>query len=87
MRVTRNDIAKQFDALIEGTRSREDIEKWAEARIHAQDLGELVYEPPTAEDQLWRAIQYLLGVALKASPSGYLHSVTDFEAFRREVEV
>ena len=32
MRVTRNDISKQFDALIDGTRTREDVEKWAEGR-------------------------------------------------------
>src|SRR5262245_45521462 len=77
VKVTRSDIANQFDALIGGTRPREDIEKWAEARVHAQDLGELVYEPAGAEGQLWRAIQYLLGVALKTSPSDYLHSVED----------
>jgi hypothetical protein len=87
VKVTRSDIAKQFDALIGGTRSREDIETWAEARMHAQDLGELMYEPAAAEEQLWRAITFLLGVGLKTSSSDYLHSVEDFEAFRREVEV
>lgn len=87
MKVTRSEISKQFDALIDGTSSREDTEQWAAARMQAQDLGELVYEPAAAEKELWRAIKYLLGVGLKTSSSDYLHSVKDFEAFRREVEV
>jgi hypothetical protein len=87
VKVSRSDIANQFDALIDGSRSREDVEKWAEARMRAQDLGELVYQPAAEAAQLWRAIEYLLGVGLKTSSSDYLHSVEDFEAFRREVEV
>jgi hypothetical protein len=87
VKVTRIEISKQFDALIDGTSSREDTEKWAEVRMRAQDLGELKYEPAAAADQLWTAIKYLLGVGLKTSPSDYLHSVEDFQAFRREFKV
>jgi hypothetical protein len=87
VRITRNEISKQFDALIAGERSREEVERWAQARMQAQELGELVYESRADEPQLWRAIAYLLGVGLKDSPLSYLHSIEDFEAFRREVNV
>ena len=79
MRVTRNDISKQFDALIDGTRTREDVEKWAEACMHSADLGELAYEPVSAEEQLWHATTYLLGAGLKTSASDYLHDLQDVE--------
>jgi hypothetical protein len=85
--ITRSDISKQFDALIDGTGSREDIDRWAETLMRAQDLGKLKFEPATDEDQLWRAITYLFGVGLKTSSSNYLHSVEDFRAFRSGVKV
>ena len=83
MNVTPSDIGEQFDLLISGQRSREDVEAWAEARQRAEDARELVYMPPGEEDRLWDAIKYLLGVALKTIPDGYLHSVEDFETYRR----
>ena len=54
--------------------------------MRAQELGELVYEPAAAADKLWRAIKYLFGVGMKTSSSDYLHSVENFEAFRREAK-
>jgi hypothetical protein len=85
--VTAGDISEQFDALLSGERTREEVERWAEERMHAEDTGELRYEPPSEEDRLWRAIIFLLGVGLRTAPDAYLHSPEDFLAFRREARI
>lgn len=87
MVVTAADISEQFDALLSGERTREEIEGWAEERMYAADAGALRYEPPAEEQRLWGAITYLLGVGLRVAPGAYLHSPEDFLAFRRETDI
>ena len=82
MRVSASDITEQFDLLISGRRSREEIEAWAEARQRAADERRLEYDPRSDEARLWGAVTYLLGVALR-DPDEYLHVVADFEQYRR----
>jgi len=81
--VTAKQISERFDALIQGTESRESIEDWAYARMAACDAETLRYEPPTDGDRLWDAIKYLLGVGLKTE-HGYLFSRRDFETYRQQ---
>jgi hypothetical protein len=80
--VTAKDLSEIFDALIQGTQSRESIEDWARYRMAAADAGELQFKPPHDEPRLWDATKYLLGVGLRTGPSSYLHSLEDFEVFR-----
>ena len=83
MKITPAHITEQFDLLISGRRSREEIEAWAEERMRAADLGLLEYEPRADEGRLWGAIMYLLGVAMPSAPGEYLHATADFEQYRR----
>ncbi len=83
MIVTLTDIGDQFDALLSGTRSREDVETWADRHMRAEDEGRLVYEPKSDEARIWDAITYLSGVALRTAPAVYLHAPEDFLAYRR----
>jgi hypothetical protein len=83
MRVSAADVSAQFDALISGRRSPEDVEQWATARMVAEDAGELAFEPPAEAERLWDAILYLLGVGLRVGPGEYLHSRADFEGYRQ----
>jgi len=85
--VTVAEISEQFDALIAGRRSAEEIERWADERMRAHDARDLEFVPRADEGRLWRAITYLLGVGLKVSADQYLHSKEDFEAFRRQINV
>ena len=87
IKVTAEDVSEQFDALMSRRRPPEDIEAWAGERMRASDEGRLEYDPPSDEDRLWDAILYLLGVGLKTGPDTYLHSVEDFEHYRREAEL
>ena len=81
--VTAKQISERFDALIQGVESRESIESWADARMHAEDARTLRYEPQSDEDRLWDAIGYLQGVGSKTE-HGYLFSRQDFETYRSE---
>ena len=83
MKVTAADISDQFELLISGRSSREAVEHWAGLRMRAEDEGRLQYEPASDEERLWDAIKYLLGVGLRVAPNTYLHSVEDFEEYRR----
>jgi hypothetical protein len=78
------DVSSAFDALVNGTQSREEIERWADERMRAEDEGRLQYEPKHEEARIWRGISYLGGVALQQVPGAYLHCVDDFVAFRRQ---
>jgi hypothetical protein len=87
MKVRAADISEQFDLLIAGRRSREEIEMWAVARMHAEDARTLEYEPPEDEMRLWDAIKYLGGVGLKVAPDEYLYCEEDFIKYRRAAQL
>jgi hypothetical protein len=77
------DINEQFDALLSGERTREEVEAWAAERMRAEDEGRLTYAPPADEERLWEAITYLLGVGLRDAPDRYLLDPEDLLDFRR----
>ena len=83
MKISASEITEQFDLLVSARRSREQIEAWAEERQCAEDEQRLEYDPPTDEARIWEAITYLCGVGLEVAPGEYLHSVRDFEEYRR----
>ena len=81
------EVTEQFDGLLSGLRSREDVEAWAEARRRAEDKGRLEYEPRADQARLWDAITYLSGVELRAGPGAYLHAPEDLLQFRRAADL
>ena len=82
MTVTKAEISAMFDALLDGTRSREEIARWAQERRRADDQRMLVYEPTAAESQIWEGILYLIGVDTEVAPGSYLFSTEAFREFR-----
>ncbi len=84
MRVTLKEVSDAFDALIHGTRSREEIAHWAEERRQAYDRRELIYDPHREEARIWESIPYLTGVDLEDAPGFYLDTVDAFVLFRTE---
>lgn len=78
------EIREIFADLISNKRSREDISLWATSLMQAQDEGRLFYHPQEAEDIIWEAIKYLIGVDLKILPDTYLHGTEDFEQYVRD---
>lgn len=81
------DVSVAFDALISGTKSREEIAAWAANLVDANDEGNLIYDPISSRHITWRAVKYLSGVDLKDSPYTYLHTVEDFLVFRKKLSI
>jgi hypothetical protein len=81
MRVSTSDVVRAFRALLDGSQSREEIADWAAGVRAADDSGGLEYAPPTAEEAIWRALEFLMGVDLKDGPSSYLHTEEDFQLY------
>lgn len=83
MRVTTKDIVTAFDDLLTGARSREEIASWAASACAADDGEGLEYAPQGAEDVIWDALLYLMGVDMQDAPGSYLHVQGDFEDYWR----
>ena len=86
MKVTLQDIQQRFDALIEGTESREDVAEFAGLAMRADDARSLEIEYKF-EDRIWKAILFLSGVDLQYEPGRYLYSVVDFIKTRKNLEI
>lgn len=87
MIVTRHELIEAFDDLIAGNRSREAIADLAKTAMMADDVGKLILEPETEAKKLWETIIYLSGVDIMDSPDVYLHTIDDFQAYRRKVDL
>lgn len=85
--VSLDDIRQAFDALVSGQKPREDVARWAEQLIEAQELGLLEYSPSKEKPRIWDAIQYLSGVAEEDAPGSYFFSTDAFVEYRRELGV
>lgn len=77
--VSIRDVQSTFKALIAGTMTREQADRWAFERIDAFDQQELRFEPVDEEERIWSALQYLYGIDLQEEPGTYLHSLDDIE--------
>ena len=80
MKVSVDDVAARFSSLLEGKRTREEVADWALAVRRADDGGLLNYLPPSAEQAIWQALEYLEGADLKDGPDTYLHNDEDHRA-------
>ena len=79
MLLTSDQIDDVYSRLIAGTLSREDADRWAYVRMRACDAGELEFQPPSDEEMLWSALQYLYGIDIQHAPGDYLHSIEDIK--------
>lgn len=87
MQITLYEIKTKFDELINEDIPREAITEWAKKRQEAEDDEQLEYDPPFEENRIWRAITYLMGVDLKDIDGSYLHSIENFNDFRKKMEI
>ncbi len=79
MRLTRDDIEQVFSSLINGSITREEVDRWAYERMQAFDADSLVFEPSKDEEFLWEAIQYLYGIDSRISPDEYMQSIEEIK--------
>jgi hypothetical protein len=88
MRVTAAEIVDAFEGLISGRLTREDAANWASKICAAHESTTIEYVPASAEESIWKALNFLMGVDLRDSPNSYLHVVDDlvlyWETNRRE---
>lgn len=87
MKVSIHDVDHLFEQLQTGEVSREFASSWAYRAMQAMDDRAIVFEPADLEDQLWDAIDFLLGFDLQDSPSSYLHGTVDLLAARSKLRL
>jgi len=81
MLVSTKDVSAALQDLMTGGRSREEIASWAREVRAAEDRDDLEYSPKSAEESIWDALEFLMGVDLKVAAETYLHGRADFEAY------
>ena len=78
MKLTFQDVADRFEAILSGTLSREDADRWAWHAMQAGDRNDLDFAPPSDEQRIWRGLTYLFGIDLPGEAIGsHLHSDDD----------
>lgn len=87
MKVSLNEIKKNFDDLIKQKITREEISFWALQRQIANDEESLEFIPISERDKIWKAIIYLMGVDLKDIDGSYLHSLDNLIEFRKKIKL
>ena len=84
MQVTVTEITAAFLALLNKTRTREDVSTWASTVRAADDAEGNEYVPRSAEKAIWDALEFFMGFDMKNSPASYLYSETDLEKYWKE---
>ncbi len=74
MKISLLDVQEVFNDLLNHEISRDDAEEWARKRMNALDNQDLLFDPPSEEELLWKAVIYLSGVGLKISPDKYMEN-------------
>ena len=84
MKITFEDVAQRFEAVIAKRLSFDAADRWAWSVMLAEDAGTLEFEPESDEERIWRGVSYLHGIDMETAPGSYLYSVEDVrEAFLR----
>lgn len=84
MEVSTLEIRRVFNDLLNERRTREEVASWASALRRAEDTGSLRYVPSNAEAEIWKALEFLMGIDLKESPNTYLHELGQVRAYWEE---
>lgn len=77
MEITLADVRRVFEAVLDGSLTREAADRWAYSIVQKSESGELFYLPPDDEKKIWSGVMYLYGVDSKESPNEYLHTTDD----------
>ena len=85
VKISINDLRQAFDDLIAGRKTPDEIDRWACGLMQAHDREELVFEPPSDEDRIWKGIHSLCGCDMPGSGQEPLYGVEDFIAWRDEL--
>jgi len=62
MVIDKNIIIKKYKAVIDGTLSYADADRWSWEMMQKCDERHLQFTPPEEEQMLWELIQYLYGI-------------------------
>ena len=64
---SRSDVEDRFRALVDGSQTREDVDRWAAQWVAADDPG-------VDDDAVWWGLAILIGIDLRPGPDApYLH--------------
>src|SRR5690348_8775787 len=81
MQISISDITRAIEDLISRSKDREAIASWASSVRNHEDQDNLDYFPAAAVEEIWGALEFLMGVDLLVEPGAYLHNHEDIEAF------
>lgn len=84
LKVSISDLRQAFDDLIAGRRTPDDIDRWACGLMAAHDREELLFEPSSQKECIWKALQSLCGCDMPGADKEPLYGVEDFIAWRDE---
>ena len=62
MHITFADVAARFDAILDGSMSRGEVDNWAWKMLEAEDAGDLAILPPNDHSRVWNGLTYLFGI-------------------------
>lgn len=85
MKISLNELNQMFDDLVKEKKLRAEVSNWAIEKRQTEDNNDLIYEPASEEDRIWRGILYLTGVDLRNIDGGYLESLEDFAAYKEKM--
>lgn len=85
MKITVEDVRRQFEHLCSEQRSREEIADYAVRVMRLEDAEALDYDARDFK-RIWAGIMYLTGVDLQSEPGIYLHSLDDYRQAWHEFE-
>jgi hypothetical protein len=77
MHVDLQAVRRVFEAVLNGSISREQADRWAYAVVQEEEAGVVTYSPPRERERIWAGVMYLYGVDTKKAPGEYLHSEHD----------
>lgn len=78
MQITFADVAARFDAILTGSMSRVEADRWAWGMMQADDAGQLEVLPAHDHPRVWEGLTYLFGIDMpNPDTNAYLHSIEE----------
>ncbi len=80
MKVSREDVCRIFDDVLERRMTRGAADRWAFELLQLHEVGSLIFVPAADTEVIWDGVMYLYGIDLGESPGRYLHTDSDIRA-------
>ncbi|KPF42279.1 hypothetical protein [Rhizobium sp. AAP43] len=77
MKLSREDVCRIFDDVLERRMTRDAADRWAFEMLQLREVGSLMFVPAADTEVIWGGIMFLYGVDLGESPGRYLHTDSD----------